>query len=176
MERSERFDKLLKDLNEGFEKMGYEFLLMSQHMIRYYLETHSHNFPMVCYEYTPDSPYEVEISESIFLNDSSHDYKWIVGLDSAEEPVFVMCLKDIEKSDELEIDVLEVSKEHRNKGVAGNILELVERCASKNYKRTCITPFDTSAMNFWKHNGYEAVDEYIGYYKKNIEYEYTWLG
>lgn len=160
------------DLETNLEyELGYEFLLMNQKKFKDYIYYYSKDFPMVCYEYTPDSPYEVNISESIFLNDENHDFDWIVCCKN-DEPICVMCLKDRSVSDEVEIDVLEVSLKYRKECVAGNVLDVLERYANKNYKRLCITPFDTSAMNFWKHNGYVQDNEFEGYFKKNIEYEY----
>ena len=49
-------------------------------------------FPMICYEYTPDSNVEVDPSESKFLNDSSHNGTWLVGCDD-DNVVFLLCLK-----------------------------------------------------------------------------------
>jgi hypothetical protein len=49
-------------------------------------------FPMISYEHTRDSNFDVEISESKFLNDLSHIGTWIMGTNE-DELIFMLNLK-----------------------------------------------------------------------------------
>jgi GNAT superfamily N-acetyltransferase len=93
----------------------------------------------------------VEISESKFLNDSSHIGTWIMGTNE-DELIFMLNLKS--KGSVLEIDAFEIRDELRGQGLGSNILSVIESVAEQYYSSIIVSPFDTDAMNFWEHIGY----------------------
>lgn len=120
-------------------------------------------FPMISYEHTRDSIFEVEISESKFLNDLSHIGTWIMGTNE-DELVFILNLKS--NGSVLEIDAFEVRDELRCQGLGTNILSIVESVAEQYYSSIIVSPFDTSAINFWEHMEYEEGKN--GYWTKQL--------
>ena len=120
-------------------------------------------FPMISYEHTRDSIFEVEISESKFLNDLSHIGTWIMGTNE-DELVFILNLKS--NGSVLEIDVFEVRDELREQGFGSNILSIVESVAEQYYSSIIVSPFDTSAINFWERMEYE--EDKNGYWSKRL--------
>ena len=135
------------------ERMGYEFddiSVNTQDEVRKTIvEMKEYDaFPMICYEYTNDSNFEVEISESKFLNDLLHEGTWIMGINE-DEIVFLLNLKDMGKSI-LEIDTLEVNSEMRGLGIGANIIATIESVAEDFYDKIVVSPFDTDAQNFWR--------------------------
>jgi GNAT superfamily N-acetyltransferase len=109
-------------------------------------------FPMISYEHTRDSIFEVEISESKFLNDLSHIGTWIMGTNE-DELIFILNLKS--KGDILEIDAFEIRDELRGQGLGSNILAVIESVAEQYYNAIAVSPFDTDAQNFWECMEYE---------------------
>lgn len=120
-------------------------------------------FPMISYEHTRDSIFEVEISESKFLNDLSHIGTWIMGTNE-DELVFILNLKS--NGSVLEIDAFEVRDELRCQGLGTNILSIVESVAEQYYSSIIVSPFDTSAINFWECMEYE--EDKNGYWTKQL--------
>lgn len=109
-------------------------------------------FPMISYEHTRDSIFEVEISESKFLNDLSHNGTWIMGTNQ-DDLIFILNLKS--NGNVLEIDAFEVRDELRGQGLGANILSVVESVAEQYYSSIIVSPFDTTAINFWERMEYE---------------------
>lgn len=111
------------------------------------------HFPMVCYEHTNDSSFEVDMSESKFLNDSAHIGTWLMGINE-DEIIFVLNLKNKGNST-LEIDALEVRDELRGQGLGANIVAVIESVAEQYYNEIIVSPFDTDAQVFWEKMDYE---------------------
>ena len=121
-------------------------------------------FPMICYEYTPDSNVEVDPSESKFLNDSSHNGTWLVGCDD-DNVVFLLCLKS--KPGGVEIDTIEINSDMRGEKLGERIVCTIETIAYDNlYTYISVSPFDTDAMNFWEHMEY--VEDMRGNWIKSL--------
>lgn len=117
-------------------------------------------FPMISYEHTNDSNFDVDISESNFLNNISHSGTWIMGIND-DEVIFIVNLKNKNNS-VLEIDALEIRDELRGQGLGSDIVSVIESVAGQYYTSICVTPFDTDAENFWKCIGYEEwVNDYL---------------
>lgn len=153
------------------ERMGYEFddiSVNTQDEVRKTIvEMKEYDaFPMVCYEHTNDSNFEVEISESKFLNDLSHEGTWIMGINE-DEIVFLLNLKDMGKSI-LEIDTLEVNDEMRGLGIGANIIATIESVAEDFYDKIVVSPFDTDAQNFWRKMEYD--EDKNGIFAKEVKY------
>lgn len=121
-------------------------------------------FPMISYEHTRDSIFEVEISESKFLNDLAHIGTWIMGTNQ-DDLIFILNLKN--KGSVLEIDAFEIRDELRGQGLGANILSVVESVAEQYYSSIIVSPFDTTAINFWEHMKYE-VDKNGNYWTKQL--------
>lgn len=109
------------------------------------------NFPMLCFEQTPDSVFKVGITESKFFNDRSHEGDWFV-LTRDEEVLCIFNLKEFHGV--LEIDALEVREDRRNTGIGSNVVSVIESVAEDYYDSIEVSPFDTDAMNFWEHMEY----------------------
>lgn len=153
------------------ERMGYEFddiSINTQDEVRKTIvEMKEYDaFPMICYEHTNDSNFEVEISESKFLNDLSHEGTWIMGINE-DEIVFLLNLKDMGKSI-LEIDTLEVNDEMRSLGIGANIIATIESVAEDFYDKIVVSPFDTDAQNFWRKMEYD--EDKNGIFAKEVKY------
>lgn len=121
-------------------------------------------FPMISYEHTRDSIFEVEISESKFLNDLSHIGTWIMGTNQ-DDLIFILNLKS--KGSVLEIDAFEIRDELRGQGLGSNILSVIESVAEQYYSSIIVSPFDTTAINFWEHMEYEE-DKNGNYWTKQL--------
>ena len=121
-------------------------------------------FPMISYEHTRDSIFEVEISESNFLNDLSHNGTWIMGTNQ-DDLIFILNLKS--KGSVLEIDAFEIRDELRGQGLGSNILSVIESVAEQYYSSIIVSPFDTTAINFWDHMEYEE-DKNGNYWTKQL--------
>lgn len=153
------------------ERMGYEFddiSVNTQDEVRKTIvEMKEYDaFPMICYEHTNDSNFEVEILESKFLNDLSHEGTWIMGINE-DEIVFLLNLKDMGKSI-LEIDTLEVNSEMRGFGIGANIIATIESVAEDFYDKIVVSPFDTDAQNFWRKMEYD--EDKNGIFEKEVKY------
>ena len=83
-------DDLIERLEYGFDNV----LEHTQDEVkRILIDTkESSFFPMVSYEHTDDSNFDVDISESKFLNDPAHKGTWIVGMND-DELIFLLNLK-----------------------------------------------------------------------------------
>jgi len=112
-------------------------------------------FPMICYEHTNDSNFEVDLSETKFLNDPIHAGTWIMGIND-DEIVFILNLKN-RNNISFEIDVFEVRDELRGSGIGSNLIAVVESVAEEYYKCIVVSPFDTDAQNFWEKMEYETM-------------------
>lgn len=108
-------------------------------------------FPMVCYEHTEDSEFDVSIDESKFLNDTTHDGTWILGKND-DEIIFVINLQAVKNK--LIIDAFEVNVDYRGEGFGANVVATVESVAEHYYKEISASPFDVEAGNFWNHMDY----------------------
>ena len=120
----------------------------------------SNEFPMVSYEYTPDTSFEVDIDESKFLNDEVHNGAWVM--------IENMCLINFMEinGNVLEIDAFEMSENYRNSGYARKILNEIEHVSGQYYEKIKVTPFDDDAQNFWEHFNYKNYKGYDGLYKE----------
>lgn len=112
-------------------------------------------FPMVSNEFTSDSGFFVDIDESKFLNDSDYACTWIVGNDYDDNVKFLLCLDTYDKEKTLSIEVFEVNRSMRGQGLGANVISVIESFAENHYDYISISPFDTDAINFWEHMGYE---------------------
>lgn len=112
-------------------------------------------FPMICYEHTEDSDFDVTIDESKFLNDSMHQGSWLIGKND-DDIVFIINLNKYGKR--LEIDALEINVDYRGDGFGGNVVDVIESVAENYYNEISVSPFDTDAMNFWNHMDYMEAD------------------
>lgn len=124
----------------------------SQDSMKYKLTEEYWNFPMICFERTNDSSFEVSMDESKFLNDTTHKGLWIAGCND-DNIYFILNLKEYNGS--LEIDAIEVSESMRGEGIGGDVVFAIEDAAKGNYDKIIVSPFDTEAMNFWEHMGYD---------------------
>lgn len=122
-------------------------------------------FPMISYEHTNDSNFDVNISESNFLNNISHSGTWIIGMNE-DEIAFILNLKN--KGNILEIDTLEIRDELRGQGLGSNIVSVIESVAEQYFASVIVSPFDTDSMNFWNHMEYD--DWKNGYLIKKLNY------
>ncbi len=122
-------------------------------------------FPMISFEHTNDSNFDVEINESNFLNDISHVGTWIIGMNE-DEITFILNLKN--KGNILEIDTLEIRDELRGQGLGSNIVSIIESVAEQYFASVIVSPFDTDSMNFWNHMEYD--DWKNGYLIKKLNY------
>lgn len=146
-------DDFQTELNDTW---SLESEIYTQDEIKTMLEECSNEFPMICFENTKDSDFIVDISESKFLNDESHEGKWIV-IEPANN-IGIICLK--ENNDALQIDVFEINMLFRGIRFSRQIIEALEISSKKYYKKIVVVPFDSSAYDFWEHfeyknNGYE---------------------
>ena len=153
------------------ERLGYEFddvTVNTQDEVRKTIvEMKEYDaFPMICYEHTRDSDFDVEISESKFLNDLAHVGTWIIGINE-DEIVFLLNLKDRGKS-VLEIDTLEVNGEMHGLGIGANVVATIESVAEDYYDKIVVSPFDTDAQNFWRKMEYE--EDRNGNFVKKVKY------
>lgn len=122
------------------------------------------HFPMICYEHTSDSNFDVDITESKFLNDSSHSGTWLMGIND-DEIAFIINLKKKSNSI-LEIDAMEIRDDLRGQGLGANIVAVIESVAEQYFSAICISPFDTDAWNFWERMEYDSWKD--GYLIKNL--------
>ena len=120
-------------------------------------------FPMICYEHTNDSNFDVDMDESKFLNDRNYNGTWIVGCDD-DAFNFLICLKTYEQI--LFIDALEVNEDMRGQGLGGNIVSIIESVAEPYYPTISVSPFDTDAINFWEHMEYYKEENHSNWIKK----------
>ena len=70
-------------IDDLVERLEFEFTIqktnqkgVKSQIIKMEMES---KFPMICYEHTEDSEFEVSADESKFLNDNMHDGTWIIG-------------------------------------------------------------------------------------------------
>ena len=120
-------------------------------------------FPMICYEHTNDSNFDVDMDESKFLNDRNYNGTWIIGCND-DTIDFLVCLKTYEQI--LFIDVLEVNEDMRKQGLGGNIVSIIESVAETYYPTISVSPFDTDAINFWEHMEYYKEENYQSWIKR----------
>ena len=158
-------------IDDLVERLEFEFdtvTVNTQDEVRKELvETKEYDrFPMISYEHTRDSIFEVEISESKFLNDLSHIGTWIMGTNE-DELIFILNLKS--KGNVLEIDAFEIWDEFRGQGLGSNILSAIESVAEQYYSSIIVSPFDTTAINFWEHMEYEEWGNQ-GYFIKKLNH------
>ena len=142
-------------LNDLIDRMGNEMniLKMDQKDLKNLIcrMDMEDKFPMICHEYTEDSNFEVNINDSIFLNDNLHRGTWLVGMND-DEIIFICNLNTY--GTRLDIDTFEVNKDYRGDGLGGNILATIESVAEHYYDEISASPFDTDAGMFWIHMDY----------------------
>ena len=152
-----KLNKLVDDFQtELSDTWSLESEVYTQNEVKNILEECPNEFPMICFENTNDSDFIVDISESKFLNDESHEGEWLI-IEPANN-IGIICLK--ENDDTLHIDVFEINMLFRGIRFSRQIIEALETSSKKYYKKIVVVPFDSSAYNFWEHleyrnNGYE---------------------
>lgn len=151
----ERFEDVFDVVNVWNQKSVRDWFILEGEQYLY--------FPMTCFEHTDDSNFEVEIQESKFLNDSTHTGTWIIG-GNDEQIDFILNLQEYGST--IEIDVFEVNEKQRGYGLGGNIVSIIESVVENYYRHIRVSPFDTSAMNFWEHMEYR--EGLNGYWIKNL--------
>lgn len=111
-------------------------------------------FPMISFERSSDSQFEVTPDESKFLNDPIHRGKWIVGYDSSDLPVFILNLKH--SNDNLDIDTLEVAASRRGEGIGKYVVKSIQSSIDESgeFNGLSIQAFDSEAHSFWSKIGY----------------------
>ena len=142
-------------IDDLVDRMGNELTIletdqkgMKEQIIEMEMED---KFPMICYEHTEDSEFDVSIDESKFLNDTTHDGTWILGKND-DEIIFVINLQAVKSK--LIIDAFEVNVDYRGEGFGANVVATVESVAEHYYKEISASPFDVDAGNFWNHMDY----------------------
>ena len=148
-----KIEDITNDFIEHVESdLGMITDIISQQELKTWMEENGDEFPMITYEYTPDTQFEVSINESKFLNDPVYEGDWL--------SISNICLMKIEiEHDTLIINTFEINENYRNEGFARKIIELLEH-VSKTYINTIkIIPFDTNAKDFWEYLGYENEDD-----------------
>ena len=165
-----KFEKILDDFLEHVQSdLGIFGEIISQQELKYLLkEEYPDDFPMVSYEYTDESNFEVSIDESKFLNDETHGGDWIMfsnicvmRLEFEIDPNFHTYTVDI--------DAFEINENYRNSGYARKIIEVLEHVLKKHgYVMIKVIPYDNNARDFWEHLGY--IDEN----GNDILYKKTW--
>lgn len=156
----------IEDLSSAFEEVSFDIGVYRQDEISGILESEGlcDKFPMICYEYTEESDFECDMSESKFLNDSVHEGTWIVGY-GEYGIMFVMCIKDRKRM--LDINVLEVNMDERGNGVGTLVAKTVEDVACSYYDSLWVSPYDSNAEKFWKKMGFS--DSMYGFLIKKID-------
>ena len=155
----------IDDLLERLETLSDTVKVIDQGSLKgvIYLFGCQNQFPMICYEHTNDSNFDVDISESKFLNTRAYGGTWIIGCND-DTIDFLVCLKSYEQM--LFIDVLEVNEEMRGQGLGGNIVSIIESVAETYYPTISVSPFDTDAINFWEHMEYYKEENHSNWVKK----------
>lgn len=142
-------------IDDLVDRMGNELTILETDRIsakEQIIEIEMENkFPMICYEHTDDSEFDVSIDESKFLNDSTHDGTWILGTND-DEIVFIINLQAVKNK--LVIDAFEVNMDYRGEGFGSNVIATVESVAEHYYKEISASPFDVDAGNFWNRLDY----------------------
>ena len=155
----EQISNIINDFLEHVQSdLGIFGEIVSQQELKYLLkEEYPDEFPMISYEYTDESKFEVSIDESKFLNDETHSGDWII--------IYNICAMrlDVEFDDyfhtyTVDIDAFEINENYRNSGYARKIIEILEHVLKKQgYVMIKVIPYDNNARYFWEHLGY--IDE-----------------
>ena len=157
-------NKLFKDdLIERLLNICDDVETGTQYLPRTHLKDEADWFPMLAFEENSDDNSYVEFEESNFLTSPLHQGFWIVGWNE-DDISFIFNLKEHNRT--LEIDALEVNRDKRGGGLGGNLVSIIESVAEHYYDDIMISPFDTSAMNFWEHMEYEEGNN--GYWIKTL--------
>lgn len=154
----EGYHDIVNDSIYDLEEMFYHVELVSgNEIIKKYLQDYQEQFPMVCWEKTDDSPFQVSIDESKFLNDNIYDRGlWIYIADVDKEPYALINL--LMKCDSVEIQALEVAEQYRKRGIGKFIVNTIIDNGKHEYKYIEVSAFDTCAAEFWKHLGFKEKD------------------
>lgn len=155
---------LIEDIEIDLENLAPNIDCVNQTELKTLLRGSYNDFPMICFERTTDSNVEVSPNESKFLNDPSHKGNWFIGYDD-DEIYFIINLKDEGKV--VEIDTFEVNQNKRNMKLGSSVVDAIENALSCEYDYIEISPFDTDAINFWEHMGYQEGNN--GYWIKKLD-------
>ena len=142
-------------IDDLVDRMGNEMTIIETNQNG--VKSHIHRmemedkFPMICYEHTEDSEFDVSIDESKFLNDKTHDGFWILGMND-DEIVFIINLQS--SKNKLIIDTFEVNTDYRGEGFGRNVISVIEDIAEHYYGEISASPFDVDAGEFWNHMDY----------------------
>ena len=156
----------IDDLSSAFEEASFNIGVYRQDEISGILESGGlcDMFPMICYEYSEESRFECDMSESKFLTDSIHKGTWIVGY-GEYGIMFIMSIKDNKRM--LDIDAFEVNKDERGSGVGTLVAKTVEDVACRYYDSLWVSPYDSKAERFWKKMGFS--DSLYGVLIKSLD-------
>lgn len=112
-------------------------------------------FPMISFEKNGDNHFQVDPTESKFLNDSAHSGTWLYGVDWFDDLVFIMNLKEYQ--DTLYIDAYELNTDERGQKLGLRIALITENVAEESecYRFVAVEPFDTNSLEFWKYLEYK---------------------
>lgn len=151
-------ENFLGKLIERLENSIYEIQVCNQKYLKEMLKEKDlfDKFPMISFEKNSDNSFQVDPDESKFLNDSTHSGIWIYALDWGEDVTFIMNLKDV--ADTLFIDAFEISTDRRGCGLGKILVSDVEVSVKDYFRFVVATPFDTDALEFWRHMGYHSSD------------------
>lgn len=151
---------LINDIEQNFNNKGMccvEIDCYTQQEVKESLIYES-GFPMLTNEYTNESPYEVDIDTSKFLNDEYYDTYWF-RISNGVTIVYV-CIKPI--GEDLEISAIETNNSYRNMGFGGTVIGGIELFALSNgFNSIVVSAFDSESERFWENNYYEK-DELSG--------------
>lgn len=148
-----KIEKITNDFIEHVEtNLGMNVEIISQQELKTWMEEDGNEFPMISYEYTPDTKFEVSVDESKFLNDSIYEGDWL--------SVSNICLMKIEvENDTLTINTFEINENYRNEGFARKIIDVLEHVSKSYLNNIKIIPFDNNAKDFWEHLEYKNEDD-----------------
>ena len=150
------FNNILDKFTENIENnMCLYCEIKSQFEIFQILNGKETDFPMISFEKTDDSDFTVDVIDSKFLNDEIYDFNWIVISDDTDI-IGLMCIGYY--TDYIKIEVFEINKNYRNLGYAKQIIENFENSIENNKCDIRLVPYDTSAMSFWEHMGYNYLN------------------
>lgn len=153
-----KFKNVIKDIeysiSDELEYMTFEY---GQKEIKDELKHYIREFPMLCMEYTEEYDFLQGFDESKFLNDESHDGCWIAVINSNDDIVCVFNLIDCVES--VILDVFEVNQTQRGKGIARDILKIIESHIFREYDYISLSAFDGKSERFWEHMDYKRDGE-----------------
>lgn len=159
---------MIEDIIDNFqtevENMNLYCEYVDYSLVRDLLVDCCDDFPMTCFEYTPDSDFTVDIMESKFLNDESHDGNWLI-IHNNDDTIGVLNIKEHDKI--IEVDVFEINVKYRKNGYGKQFINILENVSKEYFDMITLVPFDSSSTDFWEYMNYKD-NGYDGWFEKNI--------